>query len=178
MLYIILMHYNTVNRKFDIYEFRKCHLYGLYYRENSRLELAFFVSFFTGAHFNGTRIATVPEVHGPWPTVDLKRANKTSMIFFFNKKFLMIMYFIFFTFQLNVVSFNPSTRVKLQSRHSNIDMGLQLPHKKPRSQNAVGNLFVDESCIDCDVCRWMCPSVFGRKGLKSAVIKQPASEVE
>lgn len=29
------------------------------------------------------------------------------------------------------------------------------PFKKPRRQNAPGNLFVDESCIDCDVCRYV-----------------------
>lgn len=49
------------------------------------------------------------------------------------------------------------------------------PYKKPRRQNVPGNLYVDESCIDCDVCRWMCPSVYGRKGVKSAVLKQPIS---
>ncbi len=50
------------------------------------------------------------------------------------------------------------------------------PYKKPRSQNVPGNLFVDESCIDCDTCRWMCPSVYGRKGIKAAVINQPSSK--
>ena len=52
------------------------------------------------------------------------------------------------------------------------------PFKQPRKQNAPGNLFVDESCIDCDVCRWMCPSVFGRVGIKSAVLAQPSTEQE
>eukprot|EP00597_Dinobryon_sp_UTEXLB2267_P004159 CAMPEP_0170061968 /NCGR_PEP_ID=MMETSP0019_2-20121128/3360_1 /TAXON_ID=98059 /ORGANISM="Dinobryon sp., Strain UTEXLB2267" /LENGTH=328 /DNA_ID=CAMNT_0010267977 /DNA_START=43 /DNA_END=1029 /DNA_ORIENTATION=- len=47
------------------------------------------------------------------------------------------------------------------------------PFKRSRTQNVPGNLFVDESCIDCDVCRWMCPNVYGRKGIKSAVITQP-----
>jgi len=50
------------------------------------------------------------------------------------------------------------------------------PYKKPRAGNAPGNLFVDESCIDCDVCRWMCPSTFHRKGVKSAVKIQPESD--
>lgn len=58
-------------------------------------------------------------------------------------------------------------------------LGMPLaPFKKPRSQNIPGNLYVDESCIDCDVCRWMCPTVFERKGIKSAVTKQPTSEAE
>lgn len=52
------------------------------------------------------------------------------------------------------------------------------PFKKPRKQNVPGNLFVDESCIDCDTCRWLCPSVYGRKGVKSAVIHQPEDEDE
>lgn len=50
------------------------------------------------------------------------------------------------------------------------------PFKKPRPANAPGNLFVDESCIDCDVCRWMCPSTFGRKGIKSIVTDQPEDD--
>ena len=29
-----------------------------------------------------------------------------------------------------------------------------------------------------DVCRWMCPTVYGRKGIKSAVVAQPKSEAE
>jgi ferredoxin len=37
-------------------------------------------------------------------------------------------------------------------------------------------LFVDESCIDCDVCRWLCPSVFARKGLMSIVSEQPTDQ--
>lgn len=53
-----------------------------------------------------------------------------------------------------------------------------LPFKKPRPQNKEGNLYVDESCIDCDVCRWMCPSVYARKGLKSYVFKQPVDDDE
>ena len=38
--------------------------------------------------------------------------------------------------------------------------------------------FVDESCIDCDVCRWMCPSTYSRKGVKSIVHKQPEGDDE
>jgi 4Fe-4S single cluster domain of Ferredoxin I len=51
------------------------------------------------------------------------------------------------------------------------------PYKMARAQNIPGNLFVDESCIDCDVCRWMCPGSFERKGIKSAVTRQPVTEV-
>ena len=51
-----------------------------------------------------------------------------------------------------------------------------IPSKRPRPQNVKGNLFVDESCIDCDVCRWICPTIYGRKGIKAAVIKQPSTD--
>ena len=53
---------------------------------------------------------------------------------------------------------------------------MALPSKETRAQNVAGNLFVDESCIDCDVCRWMCPNVFSRKGIKSAVTQQPLTD--
>ena len=49
------------------------------------------------------------------------------------------------------------------------------PFKRPRPANASGNLFVDKSCIDCDVCRW---NTFSRKGIKSIVQTQPESEEE
>lgn len=52
------------------------------------------------------------------------------------------------------------------------------PIKQPRKQNVAGNLYVDESCIDCDVCRWMCPSVFSRTALKAAVHNQPNGDQE
>ena len=48
-----------------------------------------------------------------------------------------------------------------------------LASKQRRPANARGNLFVDESCIDCDTCRWMAPSTYGRAGTKSYVHTQP-----
>lgn len=50
--------------------------------------------------------------------------------------------------------------------------------KLPRKQNAPGDLFIDESCINCDVCRWICPSVYKKQGIKSIVYKQPIDETE
>jgi len=44
--------------------------------------------------------------------------------------------------------------------------------------NAPGDLFVDSSCIDCDTCRWMAPSVFDRADEQSRVHHQPSSEEE
>ncbi|NJK40216.1 MAG: MBL fold metallo-hydrolase [Acaryochloridaceae cyanobacterium SU_2_1] len=47
-----------------------------------------------------------------------------------------------------------------------------------RSQNSPGNFYVDDSCIDCDTCRWMVPTVFHRAGEQSAVHHQPTRESE
>jgi glyoxylase-like metal-dependent hydrolase (beta-lactamase superfamily II)/ferredoxin len=47
-------------------------------------------------------------------------------------------------------------------------------------ENAAGDLFVDRTCIDCDTCRQIAPSVFARskrRGL-SFVETQPATEAE
>ena len=52
------------------------------------------------------------------------------------------------------------------------------PFKAPRRQNAEGNLFVDQSCIDCDVCRWMAPRTYTRVGMGAAVTTQPLSEAD
>lgn len=54
----------------------------------------------------------------------------------------------------------------------------KLPLKNPRAKNVEGNLFIDQSCIDCGVCEWMCPSVFARKSLFTLVHKQPETEQE
>jgi len=32
--------------------------------------------------------------------------------------------------------------------------------RQKREQNVNGNFYVDETCIDCDTCRWMTPEVF------------------
>jgi len=47
-----------------------------------------------------------------------------------------------------------------------------------RPENVEGNFFVDASCIDCNACRWMAPSVYSRIGEQSAVHAQPQSQVE
>lgn len=47
-----------------------------------------------------------------------------------------------------------------------------------RSQNASGDFYVDKTCIDCDTCRWMAPTVFNRAGEQSAVYHQPTHEEE
>jgi glyoxylase-like metal-dependent hydrolase (beta-lactamase superfamily II)/ferredoxin len=47
-----------------------------------------------------------------------------------------------------------------------------------RSENVSGDLYVDQTCIDCDTCRWMAPEVFRSDREQSAVYHQPASEQE
>lgn len=47
-----------------------------------------------------------------------------------------------------------------------------------RDENVPGDLFVTRGCIDCDVCRWMAPSVFQRVAEQSAVVHQPETEAE
>lgn len=44
--------------------------------------------------------------------------------------------------------------------------------------NADGDFFVDESCIDCDACRQIAPSVFRRVNGQSAVWHQPDDGAE
>lgn len=46
------------------------------------------------------------------------------------------------------------------------------------AHNAPGDFFVDESCIDCDTCRWMAPATFTRRAEQASVAAQPASEQE
>ncbi|MEP6514591.1 MBL fold metallo-hydrolase [Microcoleus vaginatus] len=47
-----------------------------------------------------------------------------------------------------------------------------------RTENINGNFYVDNTCIDCDTCRWMAPEVFGQAGEQSAVYHQPTNETE
>jgi glyoxylase-like metal-dependent hydrolase (beta-lactamase superfamily II)/ferredoxin len=44
--------------------------------------------------------------------------------------------------------------------------------------NAPGDFFVDDSCIDCDACRWIAPQVFDASGDFSRVHRQPQTEQE
>ncbi|KFK29965.1 hypothetical protein AALP_AA7G200400 [Arabis alpina] len=53
-----------------------------------------------------------------------------------------------------------------------------LGNPRRRNQNVEGDIFVDNTCIDCDTCRWMVPEVFIRVDDMSAVIKQPTSKEE
>ena len=47
-----------------------------------------------------------------------------------------------------------------------------------RAENVRGDFYVDNTCIDCDTCRWMAPEVFYSAGEQSAVHHQPANETE
>jgi glyoxylase-like metal-dependent hydrolase (beta-lactamase superfamily II)/ferredoxin len=46
------------------------------------------------------------------------------------------------------------------------------------SENVPGDFFVDETCIDCDLCRQIAPSVFEEKADHSVVWHQPESPAE
>jgi len=45
-----------------------------------------------------------------------------------------------------------------------------------RAENVAGDFFVDQSCIDCDLCRQIAPDTFNRSGEQSAVYQQPATQ--
>ena len=45
-------------------------------------------------------------------------------------------------------------------------------------ENVLGPIFVDSTCIDCDTCRQLAPSVFGETGDFSFVKQQPRDSVE
>ncbi|HSP14119.1 MAG TPA: MBL fold metallo-hydrolase [Thermoanaerobaculia bacterium] len=46
------------------------------------------------------------------------------------------------------------------------------------AENVAGDFFVDSTCIDCDACRQIAPSVFSDVGSQSAVVHQPESDDE
>ncbi|ELR98908.1 MBL fold metallo-hydrolase [Gloeocapsa sp. PCC 73106] len=50
--------------------------------------------------------------------------------------------------------------------------------EQKRKYNIGGDFYVDETCIDCDTCRWMTPEVFTRIDEKSAVFHQPNNQKE
>jgi glyoxylase-like metal-dependent hydrolase (beta-lactamase superfamily II)/ferredoxin len=45
-------------------------------------------------------------------------------------------------------------------------------------ENAPGDFYVDQSCIDCDACRQIAPRVFRDHGDQSSVFRQPATADE
>ncbi len=45
-------------------------------------------------------------------------------------------------------------------------------------ENEPGDFYVDESCIDCDACRQIAPTVFRDHGEQSSVYRQPRTEAE
>jgi glyoxylase-like metal-dependent hydrolase (beta-lactamase superfamily II)/ferredoxin len=47
-----------------------------------------------------------------------------------------------------------------------------------RPENVDGDFYVDQTCIDCDTCRWMAPEIFAREAGRSAVHHQPTDDAE
>lgn len=37
---------------------------------------------------------------------------------------------------------------------------------------------INDKCLDCDVCRWMCPKTFGRSGIRAVIKRQPTTDAE
>jgi glyoxylase-like metal-dependent hydrolase (beta-lactamase superfamily II)/ferredoxin len=50
--------------------------------------------------------------------------------------------------------------------------------KKRVPENVPGDLFVDSTCIDCDACRQIAPTVFGEAAATSFVKAQPVSSAD
>jgi len=48
--------------------------------------------------------------------------------------------------------------------------------KRAYTENVAGDFFVDDTCIDCDLCRQIEPSVFKQHADHSIVYRQPASK--
>jgi glyoxylase-like metal-dependent hydrolase (beta-lactamase superfamily II)/ferredoxin len=46
------------------------------------------------------------------------------------------------------------------------------------AENVPGDFFVDETCIDCDACRQIAPTVFRDHGEQSSVFHQPVNDEE
>ncbi|CAH2077014.1 unnamed protein product [Thlaspi arvense] len=77
-------------------------------------------------------------------------------------------------------SFSVSTALARRRVFGSVKAAQVTSHENPRrrTQNAEGDIFVDNTCIDCDTCRWMVPQVFTRVDNRSAVIKQPTCKEE
>jgi ferredoxin len=69
-------------------------------------------------------------------------------------------------------------RFHLTSRSLNVKSMADVANKYP--ENAAGRFYVDEQCIDCDLCRETAPANFKRNddGGHSFVYKQPESPEE
>jgi glyoxylase-like metal-dependent hydrolase (beta-lactamase superfamily II)/ferredoxin len=50
--------------------------------------------------------------------------------------------------------------------------------RKRLAVNALGDFFVDSTCIDCGTCRWVAPASFDAHGDASRVYRQPAGASE
>jgi glyoxylase-like metal-dependent hydrolase (beta-lactamase superfamily II)/ferredoxin len=50
--------------------------------------------------------------------------------------------------------------------------------KRAYSENVPGNFFVDDTCIDCDLCRQIAPGIFAEDSDHSIVYRQPPNSAE
>jgi glyoxylase-like metal-dependent hydrolase (beta-lactamase superfamily II)/ferredoxin len=56
--------------------------------------------------------------------------------------------------------------------------GIMADLKRARRGNRPGDFFVDDTCIDCDTCRWVARGLFTQVGDGSAVTRQPGTPDE
>src|SRR5947209_20422947 len=56
--------------------------------------------------------------------------------------------------------------------------GLMANSSRAYAENVPGDFFVDDTCIDCDLCRQIAPPVFREESDHSIVYRQPGSAAE
>lgn len=71
----------------------------------------------------------------------------------------------------------PRTRLGGETRSIRRGTAIKCAQKRDRrSENVLGDMYVDSACIDCDTCRWFAPGTFKRANGQSAVHSQPSDE--
>jgi glyoxylase-like metal-dependent hydrolase (beta-lactamase superfamily II)/ferredoxin len=74
-------------------------------------------------------------------------------------------------------SFPEEDEAKASEDHRKLEVVMADPSRR-YSGNAAGNFFVDETCIDCDLCRQIAPGIFTEEADHSIVCRQPADSGE
>jgi len=76
------------------------------------------------------------------------------------------------------MNFSPSTQSAILPPHTPTTIMADRTYRI--STNAPGPYYVDDTCIDCDLCRNIAPSVFGRDDTRgtSIIARQPHTPEE
>ena len=72
----------------------------------------------------------------------------------------------------------PSPSVALRHRLSEIMVAIMANTQQRLPENVPGDFFVDSSCIDCDTCSQLAPTVFRDHGEQCSVHHQPSDDLE